>query len=212
MTPDQIQLTSSSLAKANKMHPGSTRWGGKEKLTRLIASIGLCFGGILGMVGSFAPSPSLRNLAWGLDGIALIIAGALLTVYYFRKGYDVTAAGFLVFTIGEAIILSSSAIDIDANVSTFGAGVGLWAASLSLISFQKLFPIIVRFTGFIAAVLFAFVSTQIFTGNPLNALTKPLPFYAYPFFAATIFGWAWKLLRTTSGSPFHFNPDPPRSN
>ena len=169
-----------------------------EKLIKVTASTGLLIGGILGMVGSFLPSPSLRSLAWSLDGIGLIIAGALLAVYYLRKGYDATAAGFLIFTIGEALILSSSGVNLDANVTLFAAGAGLWAASLALISFQKVFPILVRSTGFIAAALFTVVSIQIFTGSPINALTKPLPFYAYPFFAATIFGWAWKVIRTPS--------------
>ena len=76
------------------------------------------------------------------DGIGLIIAGALLAVYYLRKGYDATAAGFLIFTIGEALILSSSGVNLNANVTSFGAGAGLWAASLALISFQKVFPIL----------------------------------------------------------------------
>ena len=155
-------------------------------------------GAIFGMAGSFAPSGSLRSLLWGLDGIGLIIAGALLVVYNFRKGYDATAAGFLVFTIGEALILSSTAINLDANVSSFGAGTALWGASLSLISFQKVFPILLRFIGFIASILFAIVAIQIFLGHSINALTKPLPFYAYPFFAVTLFGWAWKLLSTPS--------------
>lgn len=167
----------------------------QEKSTKLTASIGLLIGGILGMVGSFVPSASLRSLAWGVDGVGLIVAGALLAVYYFRKGEDATAAGFLIFIVGEAFILSSSGIDLDASVPSFGAGTALWAASLLLISFQKVFPAFVRGTGFIAAALFAVVSVQIFTGQPLNALTKPLPFFAYPFFAATIFGWVWKLLR-----------------
>jgi hypothetical protein len=166
-----------------------------EKLTKTTASIGLIIGGILGMAGSFAPSASLRSLAWGLDGIGLIIAGALLATYYFRKGYDATAAGFVIFIIGEAIILSSSGINLDQNIPSFGAGTALWAASLILISSQNVFPLLVRCLGFIAGVLFVVVSIQIFTGGPLNALTKPLPFYAYPFFAATIFGWAWILLR-----------------
>jgi hypothetical protein len=168
-----------------------------EKSTQITASIGLLIGGILGMVGSFVPSASLRSLAWGLDGIGLIIAGALLVVYYFRKGDDGTAAGFLIFVMGEALILSSSGIDLDANVPAFAAGTALWSSSLCLISFQKVFPMFVRCTGFIAAALFAVVAVQIFIGNPLNALTQPLPFFAYPFFAATIFGWAWKLLRTS---------------
>jgi hypothetical protein len=52
----------------------------------------------------------------------------------------------------------------------------------------------VRCTGIIAAVLFAVVAFRIFTGHPVNALTKPLPFFAYPFYAATLVGWAWTLL------------------
>jgi len=169
-----------------------------EKLIKITASIGLIIGGLLGMVGSFVPSASLRSLAWGIDGIGLILAGALLAIYYFRKGYDATAAGFLIFVLGESLIVSSSGINLDANVPSFGAGTALWSTSLLLISFQKVFPVFVRGTGFIAAVLFAVVTVQIFTGDPLNALTKPLPFYAYPFFAATIFGWTWTLLRTRS--------------
>ncbi len=169
----------------------------QEKSITITASTGLLIGGILGMVGSFVPSASLRSLAWGIDGIGLIVAGALLVVYYFRKGEDSTAVGFLIFILGEALILSSSGINLDANVPTFGAGTALWAASLLLISFQKVFPLFIRGTGFIAAALFAIVAVQIFIGQPLNALTEPLPFFAYPFFAATIFGWAWKLLRTS---------------
>ena len=59
-----------------------------------------------------------------------------------------------------------------------------------------MFPVLVRCLGLIAAVLFAVVSVLIFSGYQINPLTEPLPFYAYPFFAATIFGWALTLLRT----------------
>lgn len=152
------------------------------------------------MVGSFVRSASFRGLAWGLDGVSLILASALLTVYYFRKAYDIAATGFLIFAIGEGFILSCSAINLDENISSFGAGTGLWALSLSLISSQKVFPILVRGVGLIAAVLFAVVSILIFTGHPHSPLTKPLPFYAYPFFAATIFGWAVTILRTKGTS------------
>jgi hypothetical protein len=167
----------------------------EEKSTKIIASSGLFIGGILGMAGSFAPSDSLRSLAWGVDAIGLIVAGALLVVYYFRKNEDATAAGFLIFIVGEAIILSSSGINLDANISSFGAGAALWATSLSIDQFTESIPIFVRSTGLIAAALFAVVSVRIFIGHPLNPLTQPLPFFAYPFFAATIFGWAWTLLR-----------------
>ena len=137
-------------------------------------------------------------LPWGLDGVGLVVASTLLTFYYFRKGYDILAAGFLIFAIGEGLILSSNAADLNQNVSSFCAGASLWAASLALISFQNVFPKLIRLTGFIAAALFSVVSVQILTGSSINALTQPLPFYAYPFFAATIFGWGWILLRTNS--------------
>jgi hypothetical protein len=168
-----------------------------EKLITITAAIGLIIGGILGMVGSMVPSPYIRGLAWGIDGLALILATALLTLYYFRKGQDIMAAGFLVFAIGEALILSCSGIDLNSDLPAFGSGAGLWALSLFLISFQNTYPIIIRGTGLIAALLFSVVAFQIFTGHPVNALTKPLPFFAYPVFVVTIFGWAWTLLKNT---------------
>jgi hypothetical protein len=30
-----------------------------------------------------------------------------------------------------------------------------------------------------------------FSGRPLTPLSQPLPFFAYPFLAATLVGWAW---------------------
>ena len=75
---------------------------------RLIAAIGLVIGAVLGMAGTFAPSASLRGLAWGLDGTALIVAAALLTIHHCRRGNDLVAAGFLVFVVGEGLILSCS--------------------------------------------------------------------------------------------------------
>ena len=165
-----------------------------ERLTTRIAALGLFTGGILGMVGSLVSSTAVRGLAWGMDGIALIVATALLTIYFFRKGYDSLAAGFLIFVVGESLILSCNAADLNEDVSSFGAGTALWAASLVLISFQNVFPKLIRLTGFVAALMFSIVSIQIFTGAAVNALTQPLPFFAYPFFVATIFGWGWKLL------------------
>ena len=50
----------------------------------LIPPFGLVVGALLGMAGTFVPSASLRGLAWGLDGISLIVASAILTVPYFQ--------------------------------------------------------------------------------------------------------------------------------
>ena len=166
-----------------------------EKQIRSVASAGLVIGSIFGMIGSFVGSVSVRGIAWGIDGIALILATALLTIYFFRKGEDVAAAGFLIFAIGQCLVVSCSAIDLNKDISSFAAGAGLWATSLLVVSSQKLFPVLVRVLGIIAAILFAIVSVQIFAGEPVNPLTKPFPFYAYPFFVLTIFGWVWTLLK-----------------
>ena len=85
----------------------------------VLASIGLAVGGILGMAGTFAPSAALRGLAWGIDGVALVMAGAILTVVFYRAGQDLVASGFLVFAIGEGIILSGAAMDLDASTPSF---------------------------------------------------------------------------------------------
>ena len=32
---------------------------------------------------------------------------------------------------------------------------------------------------------------RVFAGHNLTALSQPLPFFAYPAFVLTLFGWAW---------------------
>jgi hypothetical protein len=86
---------------------------------RQIAAIGLVIGALLGMAGTFAPSASLRGLAWGVDGTALIVATALLTVHHLRRGNDLAAAGFLVFVVGETLILSGAGMDLEASAPSF---------------------------------------------------------------------------------------------
>jgi hypothetical protein len=157
----------------------------------IIAPAGLVVGAVLGMAGSFAPSAALRGLAWGLDGIALVLAAALLAVHHIRRGNDFVAAGFLVFAMGQTLVVSGAAMDLVASAPSFAAGVGLWAVALVLISATRVMPWWVRGVGFIAALLFTLVALQVFLGQELTPLSQPLPFFAYPFFAATLLGWAW---------------------
>jgi hypothetical protein len=49
--------------------------------------------------------------------------------------------------------------------------------------------------------LFAVTAILIFAGGSLTPLTKPLPFYAFPFLALTLFGWAWMHLRPLPTEP-----------
>jgi hypothetical protein len=165
---------------------------------RLVAPSCLVIGAVFGVAGTFVSTSSLRGLLWGIDGIALIVATALLAVHHVRRGDDVVAAGFLVFVAGETLILASAAMELVPGAPVFGAGVGLWAASLTLVSAPSLMPLWVRVVAVVGAVLFSIVALQIFMGRMVTPLTRPLPFFAYPFLAATLLGWAWRHYRDAS--------------
>jgi hypothetical protein len=167
-----------------------------RRISSRVAAAALVIGALFGMAGTFAPSASLRGLAWGIDGTALVLATSLLTMHHFRIGNDTVAAGFLVFAVGEGLILSVAATSPVAGISTFGAGTALWAAALALCSAPAVFPPLLRGFGGIAAVLFTVVALQIFSGLQLSPLSSPLPFFAYPFLALTLLGWAWWHFRT----------------
>lgn len=161
--------------------------------TRLprIAAVGLVIGAALGLAGAFAHSASVRGLAWGLDGIALVMATAFLTIHHVRRGNDLIAGGFLIFAVGQGLVVSGAAMDLAASAPSFGAGSGLWATALAIISAGRSMPLWVRATGSIAAILLAVVALRIFAGDGLTPLSQPLPFFAYPFLVATLLGWAW---------------------
>jgi len=163
----------------------------------LFTAVCLVVGGILGMLGSFSP-PAVRGIAWGLDGTALVLGAALLAVHHIKRGHEMLAAGFFVFLAGQTLVVSGSAMELSASSPSFAAGVGLWAAALALISASSLMPMVVRVTGIIASLLFAVTALQTYGGTALTPLSKPLPFFAYPFLVLTLFGWAWVHYRTGS--------------
>jgi hypothetical protein len=166
-----------------------------EPYRQIAAPCGLIIGAILGVAGTFASSASLRGLQWGIDGVALVVAGALLTIYHIERKNNLVAAGFLVFLAGQTLVLSTAATPLDSAGPVFAAGVSLWAASLVVISVPAVMPLWVRVVASIAAVLFSVVAVQLIQGQPLDALSRPLPFFAYPLLAATMFGWAWAHYR-----------------
>jgi hypothetical protein len=155
---------------------------------RLIAPMGLVVGAVLGIAGTFAPSAARRGLAWGFDGTALIVAGALLTIHYFRRGNDVAAAGFLVFVVGEGLI--SLVLPWTSWPAPLRSRPALGCGPLHWPSSARPMPCL-RGTGFIGSLLFTVVAVQIFLGRALTPLSQRLPFFAYPFLAATLCGWAW---------------------
>jgi len=174
---------------------------------RTVAAAGLVIGALLGMAGSFAPSAEFRGVAWGIDGTAIVIASALLVVHHVRAGHDQVAAGFLVFLAGQALIVACSAMELAASAPVFAAGAGLWSAGLALVSAARLMPAFVRASGAIASVLLAVTALESFGGAGLTPLSKPLPFYAYPFLALTLFGWAWAHVRARQVTSSQFASD-----
>ena len=105
------------------------------------------------------------------------------------------AGGFLVFAVGETLILATAAMELTRTGPVFGAGVSLWAASLFLLSVPRVAAVWVRLVGTLASLLFAIVAVQLFAGLALTPLSQPLPFFGYPFLVATLLGWAWERYR-----------------
>ena len=93
----------------------------------VVAPLGLVVGAVLGMAGTFSPTAALRGLVRGLDGTALVLATALLTMHHFRRGNDLVAAGFLVFVVGQTLVLSGAAMDLVASGPSFAPA---WACGL----------------------------------------------------------------------------------
>jgi hypothetical protein len=161
----------------------------------LVAIAGLAIGAIFGIAGTMVSHAPLRQLFWGIDGVALIVATTLLAIRFFRRGHDSIAAGFLVFAIGESLLVSGTPAGLAASVPSFGGGVALWAAGLLMISIPSTMPLWVRVCGILAALLFIIVAMRIFWGEPLLPTASPLPFVAYPVLVLTFIGWIVTLLR-----------------
>ena len=121
----------------------------------LVAAIGLALGGVFGLVGTVVTERNLQAASWGIDGVGLVVAASLLALRFFRKGNDFVAAGFLVFAIGEGVMLSGTAATLAESVPSFAAGTALWSAALLLTSVPKEFASWVRLVGIIGAILFA---------------------------------------------------------
>ena len=157
--------------------------------------IGLILGATFGISGAFVSSEPLRQIFWLIDGTGVIVATTILAVRFLRKGDDTVAAGFLVFALGESLLLSGTAAGLEASVPSFGAGVALWAAGLLLVSVPSTLAVWVRLAGGAAAVLFGVVAARIFLGERLLPTSQPLPFFAYPLVVLTFFGWILTIVK-----------------
>jgi hypothetical protein len=164
--------------------------------TNVATAIGLALGGVFGMLGTMVAERNLQAAFWAVDGVGLVVATALLALRFFRTGNDIVAAGFLVFTIGESVMLAGTAESLAGSVPSFAAGTALWSAALLLTSVPKEFASWIRLVGAVGAILFAITAARIFWGEQVLPTTSPLPFFAYPFLVLTFAGWIWTLLKS----------------
>ncbi|HJR16662.1 MAG TPA: hypothetical protein VJ808_07395 [Gemmatimonadales bacterium] len=113
---------------------------GAERTLNRIAAAGLVVGAGFGLAGTLVTSPELQASLWAIDSVALVVATSLLALKYFRDGDDLMSAGFLVFAIGEGVLLSGTAAGPSESVPAFAAGIALWAAALALIRPRRCYP------------------------------------------------------------------------
>jgi hypothetical protein len=160
-----------------------------------VASLGLAIGGAFGLAGTFVASAPLRETLWTIDGAALVVATALLTMKYLRLGNDCVAAGFLTFLAGESLLMAGNAAGLQASVPSYVGGITLWAAALVMVSAPRTFALWMRLAAVVAAVLFVVSACMIIWGAPLLPTSSPLPAAGYPFLVLTFIGWIWTLLK-----------------
>jgi hypothetical protein len=160
---------------------------------RTLTVIGLALGGVFGLIGTVVTDQHVRSASWGLDAVGVVVGSVLLALRCFRKGNDCVAAGFLVFALGESVMLSGTAATLEGSVPAFAAGTALWSAGLLLTSVPREFAGWVRAVGVVGAILFAITSGRIFGSEQLLPISSPLPFFANPFLVLTFAGWIWTV-------------------
>lgn len=162
---------------------------GMRSRAQILAAFGLGLGVVFGLAGTFAGQPNVRAICWGIDGVGVVVATTLMALDFASKKREIMAAGFLVFAIGEGVMLSGTAAGAVGGIPAFGAGTALWAAGLLLISGPKGFPLWVRSFGCAAATLFAITAARIFLGDQLLPTASPLPLAGYGLLVVTFLGW-----------------------
>ena len=104
---------------------------------RVLAVIGLVLGATLGMAGSMVAASNVRAVCWAIDAAGVIVATVILALSYLRAAKMEVAAGFLIYAIGEAIMLTGTSMSLEASVPAFAAGTALWSLGLILISVPR---------------------------------------------------------------------------
>jgi hypothetical protein len=166
---------------------------------RILISVGLAIGAVLGLGGSFLPAGPPHNIAHAISSLGIIMGSALLTAWFARQGRDTVAIGFALLALAEGILLSG--LFLSANTPTapaayasFAAGVALYPVALLLASIPPAFPIWTRIAGALAAIPFAAHALLSLLGYGPKP-SGPLASIGYVLLTLTMVGWIIAILR-----------------
>ncbi len=158
----------------------------------ILISSGLAIGVIFGFGGSVVPTAILQNSFYTISSLGLIMAMTLGGIKFLRARQDLTATGFFLFAIGEAVMSGGTALGQIDGQASFAAGMALYVPAFLLICLPQVFPLWVRITGIAASVPFAIAAGIIYSGGQVLS-SSPLVGAAYGLMSLTIIGWILSL-------------------
>ena len=178
---DQYQAGGESTTTTRAVASGGG-WTGQ----RAIIVGGLVVGVVLGMAGNIPQEGWLQTLLYAVSSIGLVVASALLVLREARRGGDLVAAGFAIFTIAEIIIWAGGGPNAPGGEAAFAAAVLFYAPALLLISVPPRFPFWARAAGALAALPFGIHAMVYLLGeNPAEILQIA----GYLLLSLAVIGW-----------------------
>ena len=170
---------------------------------RILISVGLAIGAVLGLGGSFLPAGPPQNIALVLSSLGLIMGSALFAAWFAGRGHSIVAVGFALLALAESISFSGIFLVASAptfpGAYTFAAGVALYAVALPLASVPSAFPLWTRIVGTLAAIPFAAHALLWLLGRS-PAPSGPLASIGYVLFTVATVGWMITVLRAAPSS------------
>jgi hypothetical protein len=164
-----------------------------------VVAAGFAVGALLGMGGNFLPAGPAQATAYGISSLGLILGSVLFAARFARQGRDVVAAGFAVFALAEAILISQGMAG-DAGRAAFATGVAIYALALPLVSLPAALPIWARLAGGLAAVPFAAHALLHWLGQAPDP-AGPLASVGYVLLTVAVVGWIVRALRAPAAAP-----------
>jgi len=170
-----------------------------NRSVNLLAIIGLAIGAVFGLSGSFVSDPIIKVVLYEISSIGLIVALTILAIRFLKEDHIFLATGFLLFSIGEAVMSGGTAAGELGGQPAFGGGMALYVPALLLISISKKFPAWGRMLGLAACIPFGLVASKIFLGEVVLS-SSALAGVGYGLLTLTIISWMLTLYKEIAGS------------